>query len=572
METNDSTLRVNTFDVLDELRSAPEAWDSIARANAKLNRSGKKSKKIANETEALTETAEIIGDDDLQGGKATIIGLGRTASHATFGMVAVEGRYESLAVLKNDHGRRQAAVCVRTGRGKSVEKYYFPLDSEALAYFEVEVTEQDRPRYLIELEKNCQIIKRYLKSAEFQGLEESAKYDQMELIVEDLNLYLGAYIYGDRFEVECSRHSSHVETSGVYSVESESKKSTRIYGNNLQVVLLDSSDGPIIELSDSSSGTRYRLQPADIDDVIQYEDDNAVVVNLFDRWFDDSYQDAARSLETDLKYADYEDLNEWNNTYLDAVEDLEHRLPSDNLLDLVRITGFAYVQVGRGDYELKFFDTNEVIVDEVEFIRVGSEFRATLSATLPGDDGRSDQTINIVPSPEYLIRFESPLSADEIGLKSAIAILHSEAEGSAELVNSPDFYSLSLENQKAALNIYEERAEEHLAELSDMAGEDTIEFRVTEYRNVPQDLLELGWGSPMVAHEKATGGVTLSIFAESFSVYSPDTDNPGRERPFESVDDFALSGGEPMIVLTNEITGMHYLVKLRDIVDCSVID
>ena len=53
---------------------------------------------------------------------------------------------------------------------------------------------------------------------------------------------------------------------------------------------------------------------------------------------------------------------------------------------------------------------------------------------------------------------------------------------------------------------------------------------------------------------------------------NPDTDNPGRVRPFESVDDFALSGGEPMIVLTNEITGMHYLVKLRDIVDCSVID
>ena len=47
METNDSTLRVNTFDVLDELRGAPGAWDSIARANAKLNRSGKKSKKCS---------------------------------------------------------------------------------------------------------------------------------------------------------------------------------------------------------------------------------------------------------------------------------------------------------------------------------------------------------------------------------------------------------------------------------------------------------------------------------------------------------------------------------------------
>ena len=46
METNDSTLRVNTFDVLDELRSAPEAWDSIARANAKLNRSGKNQKRL----------------------------------------------------------------------------------------------------------------------------------------------------------------------------------------------------------------------------------------------------------------------------------------------------------------------------------------------------------------------------------------------------------------------------------------------------------------------------------------------------------------------------------------------
>ena len=53
---------------------------------------------------------------------------------------------------------------------------------------------------------------------------------------------------------------------------------------------------------------------------------------------------------------------------------------------------------------------------------------------------------------------------------------------------------------------------------------------------------------------------------------NPDTDNPGRVRSFESVDDFELSGGEPMIVLTNEITGMHYLVKLRDIVDCAVID
>ena len=571
METNDSTLRVNTFDVLDELRSAPEAWDSIARANAKLNRSGKKSKKIANETGALTETAEIIGDDDLQGGKATIIGLGRTASQATFGMVAVEGRYESLAVLKNDHGRRQAAVCVRTGRGKSAEKYYFPLDRGTLAHFDVEVTEQDRPRYLIELEKNCQIVKRYLKSAEFQGLDELAKYDQMELIAEDLNLYLGAYIYGDRFEVECSRHSSHIEASGVYSVESESKKSTRIYGDNLRVVLLDSADGPVIELSDSSSGTKYRLQPADVNDVIQYEDDNAVSVNLFDRWFDDSYQDAARSLETDLKYADDEDLDEWNNTYLDAVEELEDSLPSGNLLDLVRITGFAYVPVGRGDYELKFFDTNEVIVDEVEFIRVGSEFRATLSATLPGDDGRKDQTINIVPSPGHLIRFESPL-ANEAGLESVVAMLHSEAKGSAELVGSSDFYDLNLESQRAALNIYDECAEDHLAELSDLIGEDTIEFRVTEYRNVPQDLLGLGWGSPMVAHEKAAGGVTLSIFAESLSVYNPDTDDPGRSGHFESIDDFVFSGGEPMVVLANNITDMHYLVKLRDIVDCSVVN
>ena len=76
----------------------------------------------------------------------------------------------------------------------------------------------------------------------------------------------------------------------------------------------------------------------------------------------------------------------------------------------------------------------------------------------------------------------------------------------------------------------------------------------------------------MVAHEKAAGGVTLSIFVESFSVYNPDTDDPGRARPFESIDDFVFSGGEPMVVLTNDITGMHYLVKLRDIVDCAVID
>ena len=227
--------------------------------------------------------------------------------------------------------------------------------------------------------------------------------------------------------------------------------------------------------------------------------------------------------------------------------------------------------VDRGGYKLKFFDTNEVVVDKVEFIRVGSEFRATLSATLPGDDGRCDQTINIVPSPGHLIRFESPL-ANEAGLVSVVAGISGEAKGSAELVGSSGFYDLNLESQRAALNIYDECAEDHLAELSDLIGEDTIEFRVTEYRNVPQDLLGLGWGSPMVAHEKAAGGVTLSIFVESFSVYNPDTDDPGRERPFESVDDFALSGGEPMIVLTNEMTGMHYLVKLRDIVDCSVID
>ena len=176
-----------------------------------------------------------------------------------------------------------------------------------------------------------------------------------------------------------------------------------------------------------------------------------------------------------------------------------------------------------------------------------------------------------MPSTDYLTRFEPPL-ANESGLESVVAMLHSEAKGSAELVGSSGFYDLNLESQMAALNIYDKRTEKHLAELSGMAGEDTIEFRVTEYRNVPQDLLGLGWSSPMVAHEKAAGGVTLSIFAESFSVYNPDTDDPGRVRPFESIDDFVFSGGEPMVVLTNDITGMHYLVKLRDIVDCSVID
>jgi hypothetical protein len=59
--------------------------------------------------------------------------------------------------------------------------------------------------------------------------------------------------------------------------------------------------------------------------------------------------------------------------------------------------------------------------------------------------------------------------------------------------------------------------------------------------------------------------------ADTFSMYNPDVEDGSRTTAFQSIDEFILSDGEPMVVLESTMTGMYYLVKARDIVHCAPI-
>ena len=154
-----------TIDILAELNSRPDGWSTIAAQNILLNKSGNDAEQAEAEMCAFSAAGEIIGDEDLRGEPTRVIGLGRTAGQKTLELIAVDGRYDATTSLVNQGtGHEQIAICVKTGRGKHTERYYFPLDDAALARFDVTIAEGERFDYLTRLKKVCRQMKDYLRS------------------------------------------------------------------------------------------------------------------------------------------------------------------------------------------------------------------------------------------------------------------------------------------------------------------------------------------------------------------------------------------------------------------------
>lgn len=564
-----------TIDVLSELNKSPDAWSRIGVDNALLSsRTGTEEEQAEAEMMALVGTAELIGDDDFVGEKTTIIGLGRTASQATLELMAVEGRYDTVTSLTEEQtNREQLAICIKTGRGKGIERYYFPLDDATLAHFEVDMVEEDGPHYVTQLRKSCRQMGGYLRSEEFRKLDPDAKQEQAEQILEGINSVLRTYADGSVIQVESSRYSQHTSKPGQYSVEEKNQPLRTLAGDAAKFILPVGSTEPVLELVDSQAQVKYWIQPKYITEILSFNGESDMqTVDLFGQWFDQEYQGVAYSLEVDLGYARkaIQDEEEWEQVYGEAIEELEAELPSGDLLDAVYLTGFVFTNDGNDNYQLTFCDSDMIMIDGPEFIEVDGEFKAVLSATIWDSTTKEEGTVCVVPSQDYLMRFESPMG-EESKIYTIVSAMHRDADGARAIISTPDFYQLPLDEQQEVLEIYAESVSDHLATLDEFFEDYRVDFRVTEYRCLPGDILGLGWDNPLVNHEKVVGGATLSVVADAFSVHNPDTDDPTRVEAFKGSEEFVMSNGEPMVVLESTVTDMYYLVRVRDIIHCAPI-
>ena len=565
-----------TINLLAELRNRPDGWGAIAAQNRLLN---KKSNSDAEQAEAemlaFSTVGEIIGDEDLRGEPTRVIGLGRTASQKALELIAVDGRYDATTSLVNQGtGHEQIAICVKTGRGKHTERYYFPLDDAALARFDVTIAEGERFDYLTRLKKVCRQMKDYLRSADFRELAPDVQKEQVRQLLDEVNAILAMHTNGGSVRVECTRYSEHVITPEMYSVGAEHRPLLTAIGDAARFIVPEGSEEPVLELTDETAHAKHWIRPEAIIEIMPLETgEDMQTVDLFGQWFGPEYQGVAYSLETDLAYArqSYLDDDEWQMMREEAIEELEMELPSGYTLDAIYVTGFVFVRDGNDKYTLEFCDSDMVAVDGAAFIEVREgEFRAVLSATTWDTTTQEEKTIYIVPSKDYLSRLETPLT-EESQVDDIVALLQQEVNAVRTIVQTPDFYKLPLDEQREMLEIHSDNVSDHLGVLSEFFEDYSVDFRVTEYRSLPEDLLELGWDNPLVSHEKIEGGATLSIVADTFSMYNPDVEDGSRTTAFQSIDEFILSDGEPMVVLESTMTGMYYLVKARDIVHCAPI-
>ncbi len=275
---------------------------------------------------AFSTVGKIIGDEDLWGEPTRVIGLGRTASQKALELIAVDGRYDATTSLVNQGtGHEQIAICVKTGRGKHTERYYFPLDDAALARFDVTIAEGERFDYLTRLKKVCRQMKDYLRSADFRELAPDVHKEQVRQLLDEVNAILAMHTNGGSVRVECTRYSEHVITPEMYSVGAEHRPLLTAIGDAARFIVPEGSEEPVLELTDETAHAKHWIRPEAIIEIMPLETgEDMQTVDLFGQWFGPEYQGVAYSLETDLAYArqSYLDDDEWQMMREEAIEEL----------------------------------------------------------------------------------------------------------------------------------------------------------------------------------------------------------------------------------------------------------
>ncbi len=136
MEKHETPER-HVVDVLFELLSDPGRQKAIDTKITHLNEGGGDEKLAESEAWAVGEVAELLGGDNLHNQSTNVIGLGWSESHKALDLIAVSGRYDTVARFLDEKSQlSQVALRIVANEG---EAYYFPLKKDSLVCFDVEM-------------------------------------------------------------------------------------------------------------------------------------------------------------------------------------------------------------------------------------------------------------------------------------------------------------------------------------------------------------------------------------------------------------------------------------------------
>lgn len=307
-------------------------------------------------------------------------------------------------------------------------------------------------------------------------------------------------------------------------------------------------------------------------DMEAYESNHDIetpAVDLLDEHFDDTYREQAGYIETSLKYsmlmADSE--QERQIELEQAVRDLESEMPLGELLERMYVTGFVLDMCSQ---EPEFYD-GEVVNGVADIIEVKDGYQSVVEAQVLSADSEEVKIIYIIPSHDYLFKLETSNEAELPRSNNIVDLFHDEAIMFREVTGDPKFYALTLEEQRSRLAVYANEIQDHLAALADYFDDRPLDFMVAEHKRLPSELLGLGWNHPLSVKDRFDEDRFRTIRVDVASVFNPDIDDGERTEPLMSSREFALSDGEPTLVLENQQEGMCYLVRIRDIVEIAPV-
>lgn len=465
------------------------------------------------------------------------------------------------AAIYDTFETKQPALCISADN----EYYTLPLDGNLLQCgIDAPPLPGDSNTVLGKLQNVEAVLSHLITTPTFQAMDEETQEKQILEIMR-----------------ECQDNSQIAATSNVPSVILTENGVTTVNSFQLIPVISGESSRLYLSLNVADLENPMAIRPSAIEAIIpdhQRNDTLQVVDTLRTFFMDKVIQGKMRELENAVNYASEDErpaliehaANEMNTVVDEELDESESFWNSTYDVD-----GMLYWQ-----------RDNAIVVDDgqiydatiatFDMLYIDGRWRIVIAYEALNDERDEEEIVYVVPDEHYTSkiegRFDPQLVEEYVNDFDMIQYFHDTAAGCAGLTSSRAFYRLRHEAQVHKLREVADGIEATLADRLGITEGSIITCAAGNYYPIPSKKVnatckEIATYDPVrsVDLPENQRGPISGRFTGVATPEAEATLNPAGKK-FQSLNDFPLSGGEPMIVIDNKETGIAYFVPLREVV------
>lgn len=381
---------------------------------------------------------------------------------------------------------------------------------------------------------------------------------------------------------ECQENSQIAAASNVPSVILTENRVTTV--NSFQLIPVISGESSRLDLSLNVAGLEYPMvmQSSAIEAIIpDYRRNNTlhVVDTLRTFFMDDAVQEKMRELENAVNYASEDErpaLIEHIANEMSAMVDEELDDSKSFWHSTYDVDGMLYWRRDDNTIEVDYGQIYDATIATFDMFYIDGRWRIVIAYETLNDELDEEEAVYVVPDEHYTSkiegRFDPLLVKEYVNDFDMIQYFHDAADGCARLTGSRAFYRLRHVTQVNKLREVANGVEAVLADRLGITEGSMITCAAGNYYSIPSDAVnatceEIATYAPVrsVDLPENKRGPISGRFTGVAIPEAEATLNPAGKK-FQSLKDFPLSGGKPMIVIDNEEVGIAYFMPLREVV------